>query len=131
MNRQAVESDDEEKQITKSEIDKKRGCGPFRSQTREEVQCATGYLRPKYEFTDLHNGFERYRPKLQEKHLAQVRLSHPITIPRESKQDNPCERGIHKLASIALNVRLHNKTTDRKNSDRESNLQMVENEYFP
>jgi hypothetical protein len=31
INRQAVESDDEEKQITKSEIDKKRGCGPFRS----------------------------------------------------------------------------------------------------
>ena len=105
-------TDDEEKQITKSEIDKKRGCGPFRSQTREEVQGVTGYLRPKYEFTDLHNGFERYRPKLQEKHLAQVRLSHPKTIPRETKQENLCNRGIHKLASIALNVRFQNNTTE-------------------
>jgi hypothetical protein len=29
--KQAIESDDEEKQIMKNDIDKKRGCGPFRA----------------------------------------------------------------------------------------------------
>ena len=87
-------------------------------------------MRPKYEFTDLHNGFERYRPKLQEKHLAQVRLSHPKTIPRETKQEHFCDRGIQKLASIALNVRHLNNSTDRKISARGSELLVKENEYF-
>lgn len=49
------ESDESENEAEKSGINKKLGAGPFRSQTREEIQSVTGYLRPKYEFTDIQN----------------------------------------------------------------------------
>ena len=62
---ESYESQDE---AEKSGINKKLGAGPFRSQTREEIQSVTGYLRPKYEFTEIQNQPFRYRPKMIEKH---------------------------------------------------------------
>jgi len=44
-----------------------------------------GYLRPKYEFTDLLNTMNRYRPKLVEKHKPIWKIDSRKTVAKEAK----------------------------------------------
>ncbi len=74
--------DDSDKE-EESAINKKLGAGPFRAQTREEVQSVIGYLRPSYEFKSVHNHPARYRPKIVEKHTFSFKMDSKRTKPKD------------------------------------------------
>lgn len=86
----------------------------------------TGYLRPKYEFSDINNDVYRYNPRFQDKHMHKIDLNPPKTVVREKKTELHCGKGLHRLAEIALNVRTNlikqKNTKEISETRRESKL---------
>lgn len=80
-------------------IDKTRGkSSAFKAVSRGDINRL---LTAKFDSND----FNRYNVKYQDKVKGTINFSPSKARPRDAKPHEHCQRGLHKLAEIALNLR--------------------------